>query len=38
MVGEKLEAFVGRVPYRWDDLAGFLDDEWCARTGTIGIG
>ena len=25
MVGEKLEAFIGRVPYLWGDLAAFLD-------------
>jgi hypothetical protein len=25
MVGEKLETFLGRVPYLWGDLAAFLD-------------
>ena len=26
-VGEKLETFLGRVPYRWEDLSDFLDDD-----------
>lgn len=34
MVGGKLETFLGRVPYRWDDLSEFLDHGWHAnRTG-----
>jgi hypothetical protein len=28
MVGEKLEKFLGRVPYLWDDLNVFLDQGW----------
>jgi hypothetical protein len=27
-VGEKLETFLGRVPYLWGDLAAFLDYSW----------
>lgn len=38
MVGEKLALFVGRVPYRWDDLTGFLDEDWCTGTGALGLG
>lgn len=30
MVGEKLELFLGRVPYLWGDLSAFLDCEWSA--------
>ena len=30
MVGEKLELFLGRVPYLWGDLSAFLDCEWPA--------
>jgi hypothetical protein len=36
LVGARLAAFEGRVPYRWDDLAGFLDGDWC--TGAVGVG
>ena len=28
MVGEKLEKFLGRVPFLWDDLNAFLDQGW----------
>ena len=28
MVGYKLETFLGRVPYWWDDLNAFLDMGW----------
>lgn len=27
-VGMTLEAFLGRVPYRWNDLTDFLDEYW----------
>ena len=30
-VGERLEAFLGRVPYRWDDLTDFLDEDWYSQ-------
>lgn len=29
MVGEKLEKFLGRVPYLQHDLNAFLDRGWC---------
>lgn len=37
-VGGKLETFVGRVPYRWNDLADFLDEDWYAGSATRGVG
>ena len=37
VVGEKLELFLGRVPYRWDDLADFLDGRWRVDTETARI-
>ena len=38
MVGSQLESFLGRVPYRWDDLVDFLDDSWHAEAGAISFG
>ena len=35
MVGEKLEAFLGRVPYLWGDLAAYLDFSWRTEHGRV---
>ncbi len=32
MVGARLETFLGRVPYRWDDLTDFLDEAWAGQS------
>ena len=37
-VGERLESFLGRVPYRWDDLADFLDSGEYADVQTADAG
>lgn len=36
MVGEKLEMFLGRVPYLWGDLVAFIDCGWHEELGRTG--